>query len=144
MSKKRLAWRCNSLQQQRDKAEIYNSREWRELRVAKLRDKPLCQMCEQKQRYVSANCVHHIIPIETAKTKEEMRLLAFCGLDGLLSLCDECHAKIHKETGKGTTQLRRERAEARQERWKDSLVRMFTTEPSPEPEPEPQNLGLSF
>ena len=141
MSKKRLAWRCANAQQQRDKAEIYNSREWRELRVAKLRDKPLCQMCEQKQRYVSAHCVHHIIPIETAKTKEEMWMLAF-NPTNLMSLCDECHAMIHKETGKGTTQLRRERAEARQERWKDSLVRMFTTEQSPEPEPE--TLGLSF
>ena len=135
MSKKRLAWRCANAQQQRDKAEIYNSREWRELRVAKLRDKPLCQMCEEKQRYVSAHCVHHIIPIETAKTKEEMRRLAF-NQTNLMSLCDECHASIHKEAGKGTTQLRRERAEARQERWKDSLVRMFTTEPSPKPEPE--------
>lgn len=119
--------------------------------MAKLREQPLCEKCLADGIAAgvpggwirSAHCVHHIIPIETAKTKEEMRRLAF-NPTNLMSLCDECHAKIHKETGKGTTQLRRDRAEARQERWKDSLVRMFTTEQSPEPETEPENPGISF
>ena len=125
MNKKRLAWRCANAQQQRDKAEIYNSREWRELRVAKLRDKPLCQMCEEKQRYVSAHCVHHIIPIETAKTKKGMRRLAFCGLDGLMSLCDECHHKIHEEMRSFDPANVKARAEARQARWADNIVNRF-------------------
>ena len=33
--KKPTAWRCKNAQQQKDKNEIYQSREWRELRVAK-------------------------------------------------------------------------------------------------------------
>lgn len=149
MKNKRLPWRCKNQQQAKDKAEIYNSRKWKELRVAKLREQPLCEMCLADGIAAgvpgglirSAHCVHHIIPIETAKTKREMLRLAFNPAN-LMSLCDECHARIHKETGKGTTQLRRERADARQERWKDSLVRMFTAAPSPAPEPETP--GLSF
>ena len=78
---KKLAWRCRDIQQQRDKAEIYNSREWKQLREAKLRAQPLCEMCQEEGRkqgfrrgYVrSATCVHHIVPIETATTKEAVQ-----------------------------------------------------------------------
>ena len=121
---KRLAWRCKNIQQQRDKQEIYNSREWRELRVEKLRDKPLCQMCEEKQRYVSAHCVHHIMPIETAATMEEMRRLAFNPAN-LMSLCDECHHKIHEEMRSFDPANIKARAEARQARWADNIVNRF-------------------
>ena len=116
-NKKRLAWRCANAQQQRDKAEIYNSREWRELRVAKLRAQPLCEMCQEEGRksgikrgYVrSATCVHHIVPIETATTKDEMWQLAIgCGLSGLMSLCRPCHTK----------EAVQERKQSAFERWK--------------------------
>lgn len=123
---KRLAWRCQNIQQQRDKAEIYNSREWKELRIRKMQANPICEMCHKQGIIKASHCVHHVVPIETAKTKEEMRRIAF-DANNLMALCDDCHAKIHRETGKGTTQLRRERAEARQSRWKDALIRRFTT-----------------
>ena len=35
--KKPTSWRARTVQQQKDKNEIYQSREWRELRVAKYR-----------------------------------------------------------------------------------------------------------
>ena len=74
--KKRLPWRCKNHQQAKDKATIYNSREWKELRRAKLREQPLCEMCLADGRASgvaggwirSAHCVHHITPIETAAT----------------------------------------------------------------------------
>ena len=67
------------------------------------------------------------MPIELAKTKEEMRRLALeCGLSGLMSLCQECHARIHKEMGSNTRRIVRERAAARQERWADDLITKFT------------------
>ncbi|MBQ7179783.1 MAG: HNH endonuclease [Bacteroidaceae bacterium] len=132
--KKRLPWRCRSPRQQKDKAEIYNSREWRELRIQKLRANPLCEMCIKegeangiKGGYIrAARCVHHIDPIETATTKEEMRRKAFVPLNQLMSLCYDCHAKIHKEMGSNTRRVVAERAEARQQRWKDSLLQRFT------------------
>ena len=74
--KKRLPWRCKNQKQAKDKATIYNSREWKELRRAKLRAQPLCEKCLADGRAAgvaggwirSAHCVHHITPIETAAT----------------------------------------------------------------------------
>ena len=126
MSKKRN-WRGVSDKVAKDKQEIYNSREWQELRIAKLRSTDgLCEECMKEGIITSARCVHHVVPIETARTKDEMRRLAIdCGLQGLKSLCFACHARIHKELGSNTAKIVRQRAEARQDRWADNLKSKF-------------------
>lgn len=134
--KQPTSWRCRNPKQQKDKQEIYNSREWRELRAAKLRStNGLCEECMKKGIVTAARCVHHVIPIETARTKDEMRRLAIdCGLQGLKSLCFACHARIHKELGSNTAKIVRQRAEARQDRWKDNIMSRFmlkTADPEP-------------
>ena len=131
--KKRLAWRCANAQQQRDKAEIYNSREWHRLRTLKLQTTPLCEKCREDglkagikpNGFVrSATCVHHIVPIETATTKEEMwRLAIGCGLSGLMSLCRPCHHKIHNDAGYHTKEAVQERKQSAFERWKARQTR---------------------
>ena len=128
MSKKRN-WRGVSDKVAKDKREIYNSREWKELRIAKLRSTDgLCEECMKQGIVTAARCVHHIVPIETARTKDEMRRLALdCGLQGLKSLCFACHARIHKELGSNTAKIVRQRAEARQDRWADNLMSKFVT-----------------
>jgi len=127
MNKKPTSWRCRNPKQQKDKAEIYNSREWKELRIAKLRStNGLCEECMKQGIITSARCVHHVVPIETARTKDEMwRLAIGCGLQGLQSLCFACHARIHKEIGSNTAKIVRQRAEARQDRWADNLIQRF-------------------
>jgi 5-methylcytosine-specific restriction endonuclease McrA len=127
MSKKRN-WRGVSDKVAKDKAAIYNSREWKELRAAKLRStKGLCEECLKQGIVTEARCVHHVVPIETARTRDEMRRLAIgCGLQGLRSLCYACHAKVHQELGSNTAKVVAARAEARQDRWIDSLVSRFT------------------
>ena len=126
MAKKRN-WRGVSDKVAKDKAEIYNSREWKELRIAKLRStNGLCEECMKEGIVTSARCVHHVVPIETARTKDEMRRLAIdCGLQGLKALCFACHARIHKELGSNTAKIVRQRAEARQDRWADNLMSKF-------------------
>ena len=125
MSKKRN-WRGVSDKVAKDKREIYNSREWHELRAAKLRStNGLCEECLKEGIVTSARCVHHIVPIETARTKDEMKRLAF-DPHNLMALCFACHARIHKELGSNTAKIVRQRAEARQDRWADSLVSRFT------------------
>ena len=122
-----MSWRARSQKQRKDKQDIYNSREWKELRIAKLRANPLCEECMKQGIAKSARCVHHIVPIETARTKDEMKRLALdCGLNGLMSLCFDCHARIHKELGSNTAKIVRQRAEARQDRWADGLISRFT------------------
>ena len=128
--KKRLPWRCKNQQQAKDKATIYNSKEWKELRIQKLRANPLCERCASQNHVRSAHCVHHIVPIETAATMEEMKRLAFCSnmpnpLDGLMSLCDECHHKIHEEMRSFDPANVKARAEARQARWADNVLNRF-------------------
>ena len=133
MSKKRN-WRGVSDKVAKDKQEIYNSSEWKELRTMKLRTNPLCEQCQKDGEaagipggYIrSATCVHHIVPIETAKTKDEMKRLAF-DPHNLMALCFACHARIHKEKGSNTAKIVRQRAEARQDRWADNLMQRFTT-----------------
>ena len=123
--KKRLPWRCKNQQQAKDKAEIYNSREWKDLRAAKLRStKGLCEECMKQGIVTSARCVHHVVPIETARTKDEMKRLAF-DVNNLRALCFACHARIHKDMGSNTAKIVRQRAEARQDRWADNLMSRF-------------------
>ena len=125
MEKKRN-WRGVSDKVAKDKQEIYNSREWQELRIAKLRStNGLCEECLKDSIITAARCVHHVVPIETARTKDEMKRLAF-DEHNLMSLCQSCHAKIHKELGSNTAKIVRQRAEARQDRWADNLMSKFT------------------
>ena len=127
MVNKKKNWRGVSDKVAKDKREIYNSREWKELRIAKLRStNGLCEECLKQGIVTSARCVHHVVPIETARTKDEMRRLAIdCGLQGLKSLCFACHARIHKDMGSNTAKIVRQRAEARQDRWADNLMSKF-------------------
>ena len=123
--RKRLPWRCKNQQQAKDKQEIYNSREWKELRIAKLRStNGLCEECMKEGIVTAARCVHHVVPIETARTKDEMKRLAF-DINNLKALCFACHARIHKELGSNTAKIVRQRAEARQDRWADGLMSKF-------------------
>ena len=125
MSKKRN-WRGVSDKVAKDKADIYNSREWKELRIAKLRSTDgLCEECLKEGIMTPARCVHHVEPIETARTKDEMKRLAF-DVNNLKALCFACHARIHKELGSNTAKIVRQRAEARQDRWADNLLSKFT------------------
>ena len=149
MSKKRN-WRGVSDKVAKDKQEIYNSREWKELRIQKLRVNPLCEQCIKDGEAIgipggyirSATCVHHIVPIETAKTKDEMRRLAF-DANNLRSLCFACHARIHKELGSNTAKIVRQRAEARQDRWADNLMSKFVKQEDNENKPTtPQQDGI--
>ena len=131
--KKRLPWRCKNQQQAKDKATIYDSREWKELRAAKLRStNGLCEECLKQGIVTSARCVHHVVPIETARTKDEMKRLAF-DVNNLRALCFACHARIHKDMGSNTAKIVRQRAEARQDRWADNLMQRFMTPKDDEP-----------
>jgi len=126
MKQKKRNWRGVSDKVAKDKAEIYNSREWKELRIAKLRStKGLCEECMKQGIVTSARCVHHVVPIETARTKDEMKRLAF-NVNNMRALCFACHAHIHKELGSNTAKIVRQRAEARQDRWADNLMSKFT------------------
>lgn len=77
---------------------LLNTQEWRNLRRKQLAKEPRCQECMKRCRLTFATEVHHIIPIESAKDYEGMRLLAFDETN-LMSLCSDCHHEIHTKMG---------------------------------------------
>ena len=62
---------------------IYKSRQWRKLRQIVLHKHPICVMCEQKNRYTTANTIDHILPINKGGAK--------LSLENLQGLCSTCH-----------------------------------------------------
>jgi 5-methylcytosine-specific restriction protein A len=74
---------------------VYNTLTWRLLRLEKLRNQPLCEVCYSKGRIASAVDVHHLTPISEGKNKFEKQALGF-DYDNLQSVCKECHKYAHK------------------------------------------------
>ena len=112
---------------------LLNDRRWRELRISYLREHPLCERCIREGKaagvpegYITpAIDVHHRVPVETAKTLQEMERLAY-DWNNLEALCIPCHSRTHREMGKGTKALAKQRAQERHTRWIDSMTKRFT------------------
>lgn len=100
----------------KDYQHLLNSKRWRELRAAKLRSHPLCELCEEAGRVVPAVDIHHRIPVESAKSLPDMEALAYDPAN-LQALCVACHIKVHKEMGKSTPTTHQTREQERLERW---------------------------
>ena len=47
--------------------------------------------------------------------------------ENLLTVCQSCHTRIHKEMGSGTARMVNARSAARQDRWADNLMSKFVT-----------------
>lgn len=71
---------------------VYNTLQWRELRIQILMNNPFCQVCNNE----FAIEVHHIIPISQGKNKFQMVSL---GLNekNLLAVCPKCHKEVHEQ-----------------------------------------------
>ena len=106
---------------------LLNSKQWQEVkRIVWQRTNGLCEEC-MKQGIVRAGVdCHHIVPVETATTPQEMERLCF-DVNNVRLLCIACHSAIHKGMGKGTRKLAIERAKQRQDRWAEGLMNRFTT-----------------
>ena len=106
---------------------LLNSKRWQEVkRIVWQRTNGLCEEC-MKQGIVRAGIdCHHIVPVETATTPQEMERLCF-DVNNVRLLCIACHSAIHKGMGKGTRKLAIERAKQRQDRWAEGLMNRFTT-----------------
>lgn len=73
--------------------EIYKTKRWQRKRQYILkRDCYQCQECKKYGRNTEATTVHH------KKHAEEYPELAFKD-DNLVSLCNQCHNKMHPEKG---------------------------------------------
>lgn len=77
---------------------LINTQRWRTLRLKKLQAQPLCECeeCKEHDRITLATEVHHIVPVESVTTIEQMEVLMF-DFNNLMSVSHECHARIHQE-----------------------------------------------
>ena len=75
-------------------AKIYNTQQWKKLRLAYLMEHPLCEQCLEKGIVTPATQVHHIWEISNGKNIEEMKGIAY-DPKNLQSLCETCHRQEH-------------------------------------------------
>jgi 5-methylcytosine-specific restriction protein A len=64
-------------------AGFYQSRQWRSVRAAFLREHPLCSACGAKGQLVAARVVDHVQPIKDGGARFDV--------SNLQSLCVSCH-----------------------------------------------------
>lgn len=84
---------------------LLNDKRWKMLRQEQLRLHPLCQMHEKEGKIVSAQDVHHITAVESVPFDQ---MEAYCyDPKNLISLCRECHIKVHKDMKSHQGQLTR-------------------------------------
>ena len=75
---------------------LINTARWKRLRLKKLQAQPLCEYCKSKNKITPATEVHHVTPVESVTTLEQMEILMF-DYNNLMSMCPECHNEIHAE-----------------------------------------------
>lgn len=75
-------------------ANIYNSKQWKDLRNLYLLEHPLCEKCLKEGKVSETKEIHHIRKISSGRNEEEMKEIAY-DYGNLMALCKECHHKIH-------------------------------------------------
>lgn len=110
---------------------LLNSKRWKTLRIQYLQAHPLCERCWregiEKTGYpyiVSAVDVHHVIPVESAHSIQEMEALCFNESAGqrLEALCIPCHIKTHQEARSHTKEAHQQREKDRLQQWIDRRI----------------------
>ena len=77
---------------------LLNSPRWAEVkRVVWRRANGLCERCRREGYITPGVDCHHKTPVESAKTEEEMKLLAYDWQNNIELLCVACHIKTHQE-----------------------------------------------
>ena len=93
---------------------LLNSPRWAEVkRVVWQRTQGLCERCREEGFITAGVDCHHIVPVESAKTEQEMERLAY-DVTNIRLLCVACHIKTHKEARSHTKEkVRENKARAR-------------------------------
>lgn len=100
---------------------LINTARWKRLRLHKLQSQPLCECCLSANKNTLATEVHHIVPVESVCSIEQMELLMFDN-NNLMSVCHECHARIHQEMFSHTKENVKKANEKRTQRFVDKFL----------------------
>ena len=107
--------RGNDMSRDKNYQRLLNDKRWKLLRAEVFRRaNGLCELCLKEGIYTPGVDVHHIHPVETAKTVQEMERLAYNPANCQL-LCIPCHIKVHQEMRTHTKEkVKENKARARQ------------------------------
>lgn len=86
-------------QYDKERTKIYNSKRWVRLRAWKFVNSPLCEECLKEGKVTPTDDIHHIISFMSTDDKSRRLWLAY-DYDNLMSLCKQCHQKIHNQKNK--------------------------------------------
>ena len=96
---------------------LLNSRRWRdEKAIDWKRAKGLCERCKAEGIITQGVDCHHIKPVESGRTVQEMEMLAY-NPDNCQLLCVPCHIKTHAEMRTHTKEKVKENKERARRRF---------------------------
>lgn len=104
------------MSRRKDYQALLNSKRWKSLRVAYLREHPLCERCFKEGRVTSAIDVHHKKPVEDVTVRQAMESRCF-DWTNLEALCIPCHLQVHQQMRSHTRQAHQQRASQEAIRW---------------------------
>ena len=101
---------------------LLNDKRWKQLRAHVFRRAGgLCELCKTEGIITPGVDVHHIKPVETGQTVQEMERLAY-NPNNCQLLCIACHIKVHQEMRSHTkeqVQANKKRGAERRASWLD-------------------------
>jgi 5-methylcytosine-specific restriction protein A len=100
---------------------MIQSSQWKELRIDKMKNNPLCEDCYENEIIEPATEVHHVIPVESALSLDEMKRLMF-SYDNLRALCHSCHIEAHKAMKSHSREEVRRNTDRKNERFKSRFL----------------------
>ena len=96
---------------------LLNDKRWKLLRAEVFRRAGgLCEMCKAEGFITPGVDVHHIRPVEQAKTVQEMERLAY-DQNNCQLLCIACHIKVHQDMRTHTKEKVKENKERARRRF---------------------------
>ena len=99
---------------------LMNSKEWRQTRNEYLSTHPLCEECKERGIVKPAQCVHHIVEVESGQTDRECEQLCF-SRGNLRALCFACHSELHKQLRSHSKEAHHKRNAERLRRWVERI-----------------------
>ena len=96
---------------------LLNSKRWHEVkRFVWQRAGGLCERCKREGYFTPGVDCHHKVPVESAKTEQEMERLAY-DVSNIELLCIPCHIKTHQEMRSHTKEKVKENKERARRRF---------------------------
>ena len=121
---------------------LLNDKRWKLLRAAVFRrTNGLCELCKAEGFITPGVDVHHIKPVETGRTVQEMERLAYNPANCQL-LCIPCHIKVHQDIHTHTKEKVKENKERARRRFMELNDPNYKSEDNQETMQENKRLGI--